>query len=158
MIFWRWIRRQRGTCLACSSPRTCITRQIAKTDAAGEPSLAEMTRKAIEILRENRKGYYLMVEGGRIDHAHHQGNAYRALTDTIAFSDAVRMAATMTEFGDTLILVTADHSHGLTMSGYAARGNPILGLVKAPGATDRRWTTRGSPTPRCPTPMVLASP
>jgi alkaline phosphatase len=105
-------------------------------DAAGEPTLAEMTRKAIEILRENRKGYYLMVEGGRIDHAHHQGNAYRALTDTIALSDAVRTAASMTDASDTLILVTADHSHGLTMAGYAARGNPILGLVRATGETE----------------------
>ncbi len=49
-----------------------------------------MTTTAIELLRKNRKGFFLMVEGGRIDHAHHAGNAHRALTDTIAFSDAVR--------------------------------------------------------------------
>jgi alkaline phosphatase len=103
-------------------------------DAAGEPSLAEMTTKAIELLRQNRKGFFLMVEGGRIDHAHHAGNAYRALTDTIAFSDAVRAAAKMVDPRDTLLLVTADHSHTLTISGYPARGNPILGLVKAPAA------------------------
>ena len=116
-----------------------------KTDVAGEPSLAEMTRKAIEILRENRKGYYLMVEGGRIDHAHHEGNAYRALTDAIALSDAVHMAATMTDIRDTLIMVTADHSHGLTMAGYVARGNPILGLVRAPGATAPALDFKGMP-------------
>jgi alkaline phosphatase len=104
-------------------------------DTAGEPSLAEMTTKAIEVLRNNSKGFYLMVEGGRIDHAHHAGNAYRALTDAIAFSDAVRAAAAMTNQRDTLILVTADHSHVMTISGYPARGNPILGLVKAPDAT-----------------------
>jgi alkaline phosphatase len=104
-------------------------------DVGGEPSLAEMTTKAIEILRQNRKGFFLMVEGGRIDHAHHAGNAYRALTDTIAFSEAVRAAAAMVDPRDTLVLVTADHSHTLTISGYPARGNPILGLVKAPGAS-----------------------
>jgi alkaline phosphatase len=104
-------------------------------DAAGEPSLAEMTTKAIELLRTNRKGYFLMVEGGRIDHAHHAGNAYRALTDTIALSDAVRAAAKTVDPRDTLILVTADHSHVLTISGYPGRGNPILGLVQGPGAT-----------------------
>lgn len=103
-------------------------------DVAGEPSLAEMTTKAIEMLKTNRKGFFLMVEGGRIDHAHHAGNAYRALTDTIAFSDAVRAAVKAAD-RDTLILVTADHSHVLTISGYPARGNPILGLVKGPGAT-----------------------
>jgi len=105
------------------------------TDVAGEPSLAEMTTRAIETLRQSRKGFFLMVEGGRIDHAHHAGNAYRALTDTIAFSDAVRAAAKMVDPRDTLVLVTADHSHTLTISGYPARGNPILGLAKGPGAS-----------------------
>ncbi len=62
------------------------------TLAPGEPSLAQMTAKAIEILSKNPKGYFLMVEGGRIDHGHHAGNAYRALTDGIAFADAVAVA------------------------------------------------------------------
>jgi alkaline phosphatase len=114
-------------------------------DAAGEPSLVEMTRKAIQMLSGNSKGFYLVVEGGCIDHAHHLGNAYRALTDAIAFSDAVRTAATMTNANDTLILVTADHSHVLTISGYPARGNPILGLVKAPGATAPTLDYKGQP-------------
>jgi alkaline phosphatase len=114
-------------------------------DAAGEPSLTEMTTRAIQMLRKNRKGFYLMVEGGRIDHAHHANNAYRALTDTIAFSDAIRAAATMTDARDTLILVTADHSHVMTISGYPARGNPILGLVKAPGASKPTLDAAGRP-------------
>ena len=100
-------------------------------DAAGEPSIAEMTRKAIEMLRKNRKGYYLMVEGGRIDHAHHAGNAYRALTDAIAMAEAVKVAREMTDDEDTLIIVTADHSHTLTIAGYPSRGNPILGKTDA---------------------------
>ena len=97
--------------------------------AADEPSLAEMTRKALAVLKKNPKGYFLMVEGGRIDHGHHAGNAYRALTDTIAFSDAVQAALDETDAADTLIVVTADHSHTLTFAGYPQRGNPILGLV-----------------------------
>ena len=56
-------------------------------DKAGEPSLTEMTTKAIDILKKNKNGYFLMVEGGRIDHAHHSGNAYRALTDTQQLAD-----------------------------------------------------------------------
>jgi alkaline phosphatase len=114
-------------------------------DRAGEPSLAEMTAKAIAILAKNRKGYFLMVEAGRIDHAHHDNNAYRALTDTIALSDAVRAAAGLTRDRDTLILVTADHSHVMTISGYPARGNPILGLVKAPGASAPALDANGRP-------------
>jgi alkaline phosphatase len=104
-----------------------------KDDAAGEPSLAEMTEKAIQILQKNRKGYYLMVEAGRIDHAHHAGNAYRALTDTIALSDAVKKAREITKDNDTLILVTADHSHVFTIAGYPSRGNPILGKTAIDG-------------------------
>jgi alkaline phosphatase len=98
-------------------------------DTAGEPSLSEMTSKAIDLLAKNRKGYFLMVEGGRIDHAHHQGNAYRALTDTIEFSNAVRVALAKTDARDTLIIVTADHSHVFTIAGYPTRGNDIMGLV-----------------------------
>jgi alkaline phosphatase len=100
------------------------------TDVAGEPSLAEMTRAAITRLRGHPNGYVLLVEGGRIDHAHHFGNAYRALTDTIALSDAVKVADSLTSADDTLILVTADHSHTLSFGGYPLRGNPILGKVR----------------------------
>jgi alkaline phosphatase len=101
-------------------------------DPAGEPSLTDMTTKAIDILAKNRNGYFLMVEGGRIDHGHHAGNAYRALTDAIAFSNAVKAAADKVG-PDTLIVVTADHSHVFTIAGYPDRGNPILGLVKVGG-------------------------
>lgn len=105
-------------------------------DAAGEPSLAEMTRAALTRLQSNPNGYVLLVEGGRIDHAHHGGNAFRALTDTVALSDAVRVASEMTHADDTLILVTADHSHVITFAGYPTRGNPILGKVKGGSGED----------------------
>jgi len=98
-------------------------------DPGGEPSLAEMTKLAIEILSRNSNGYFLLVEGGRIDHGHHDSNAYRALTDGIAFADAVQVADEMTDEQDTLIVVTADHSHTFTIGGYPTRGNPILGKV-----------------------------
>lgn len=99
-------------------------------DVGGEPSLAEMTSKAIDMLERNKKGYFLMVEGGRIDHGHHAGNAYRALTDTIAFSEAVKAALGKVDLSDTLIVVSADHSHTMTIGGYPTRGNPILGKVR----------------------------
>ena len=103
-----------------------------------EPSLSEMTSKAIDILSKNKKGYFLMVEGGRIDHAHHEGNAFRALTEAIELSNAVRTAQSKVDLDDTLIIVTADHSHTLTIAGYAGRGNNILGLTRPapePGET-----------------------
>ncbi|MEO6051252.1 MAG: alkaline phosphatase [Pyrinomonadaceae bacterium] len=98
-----------------------------------EPSLTEMTTKAIEVLSQNKKGYFLMVEGGRIDQAHHYGNAYRALQDTVEFSNAVRAAIGKINLDETLVIVTADHSHTLTIMGYPVRGNNILGLVREVG-------------------------
>lgn len=100
-------------------------------DTGGEPSLASMTSRAIDLLSHSRHGYFLMVEAGRIDHAHHAGNAYRALADGVALAEAVTAAVEKTRARDTLIIVTADHAHTLTLSGYARRGAPILGLVDA---------------------------
>lgn len=97
---------------------------------AGEPSIADMTTAAITRLSSNPNGYVLMVEGGRVDHALHAGDAQRALGDAQALDEAVAAAVAMTNAEDTLIIVTADHSHTLTMAGYPQRGNPILGLVR----------------------------
>ena len=94
-----------------------------------QPSLADMTSKAIDILSKNDKGYFLMVEGGRIDHALHGTNAKRALEDAVALDEAVKTALAKVDLTDTLIVVTADHDHTMTMNGYSAKGNPILGLV-----------------------------
>ncbi|RFF31224.1 alkaline phosphatase [Wenzhouxiangella sediminis] len=100
-------------------------------DVAGEPSIAEMTVKSIELLEDSENGYFMLVEGGRIDHAHHANNAWRALTDAVAFAEAVQAADEMTG-EDTLIIVTADHGHALTFGGYGKRGNPIVGLAERP--------------------------
>ena len=99
-------------------------------DVGGEPSLPRMTEVAIRMLARDPDGYVLMVEGGRIDHGHHAGNAYRALEETVELAAAVRIARELTDPAETLIVVTADHSHPLTLAGYATRGNPILGRVR----------------------------
>ncbi|RNA41849.1 alkaline tissue-nonspecific isozyme [Brachionus plicatilis] len=93
-----------------------------------EPSIIDMTAKAIEILSSNPRGFFLMVEGGKIDHGHHSSNAQLALNDFVVFDEAVGQALQLTSSDDTLITVTADHSHVFTMGGYAIRGNPILGI------------------------------
>lgn len=98
-------------------------------DPGKEPSLAEMTAFAMDRLSQKGSGYVLVVEAGRIDHAHHAGNAYRAMEDTVALDEAVATAVAKSNESETLILVTADHSHTLTFAGYPTRGNPILGLT-----------------------------
>jgi len=114
-------------------------------DIAGEPSLSEMTEKAVKILDNNDKGFFLMVESGRIDHAHHAGSAYNALTDTIEFAKAVQAAVDNTNPEETLIIVTADHGHVFTIAGYPKRGNPILGKVVSVGETEPQLAADGTP-------------
>lgn len=114
-------------------------------DVSGEPSLSAMTTKAIDVLDNNDKGYLLVVESGRIDHGHHAGSAYNALTDTIEFAKAVQAAVDATDAEETLILVTADHSHVFTIAGYPKRGNPILGKVVNIGSDEPALASDGMP-------------
>jgi alkaline phosphatase len=100
-----------------------------------QPSLAEMTAKSIELLSKKPDGFFLMVEGGKIDHALHDSNAKNALAETVGFDDAVqvaidRMRAIDPGLEHTLIVVTADHDHTMVMNGYPKRGNPILDIVR----------------------------
>lgn len=129
------------------------------SDSTEEPSLAEMTEKAIRILRKNPKGFFLLVEGmpqhriqnatfylilakytfniicynctlftgARIDSAHTDNNAKRALYETLAFETAIRGALELVDASNTLVSVTADHSHSLLISGYASRHNSLFG-------------------------------
>ncbi len=103
-------------------------------DPAAEPALADMARFAVAKLAASaagrRNGYYLMIEGGRIDHAHHASNASRALSETQQFSRAVAAVLATINLDETLLLVTADHSHTMTISGYPERGNDILGFIR----------------------------
>ncbi|CAD7491905.1 alkaline phosphatase [Aeromonas dhakensis] len=104
--------------------------RVAKGAASTQPSLSEMTAKAIDLLSQNSQGYFLMVEGGRIDHALHGTNAKRSLTDAVALDEAVKTALGKVDLKDTLIVVTADHDHTMTINGYSAKGNKVLDLVK----------------------------
>lgn len=94
-----------------------------------QPSLQQMTSAALSRLQKNEQGYALIIEAGRIDHGHHDGMAYKALTETQELHETVGWLLTQVDLKETLIVVTADHSHTLTLSGYATRGNPILGNV-----------------------------
>jgi alkaline phosphatase len=97
-------------------------------DVGGEPSLSELSVKAIELLdRDQGPGYFLMIEAGRIDHAHHAGNAYRALRDAEELDRAIGAALRAVDLRETLILVTADHSHVFTLAGYPLRPPSELG-------------------------------
>lgn len=107
----------------------------------GQPSLSEMTETAITMLKKNDKGFFLLVEGGRIDHAHHKNLAKKALQETLAFEDAIDKALSMVNTDETLVIVTADHSHVMTINGYPVRGTNILGLGDVSDIDNIAYTT-----------------
>ncbi|XP_053169044.1 intestinal-type alkaline phosphatase 1-like isoform X2 [Hemicordylus capensis] len=98
-------------------------------NSSTDPSIVEMTEKAIRILRRNPNGFFLFVEGGRIDHGHHSGTAKQALTETVMMDRAIERAGELTNASETLTVVTADHSHVFTFGGSTPRGNNIFGLA-----------------------------
>jgi len=105
--------------------------------AGNEPSLEEMTEFAIKFLqkRQGDKGFLLVVEGARIDHGNHFKNPYLALSDTVAFSNAIRKALSLVDLADTLLVVTADHSSALAFTGYPERTMPVLASLSYPSFT-----------------------
>ena len=75
-----------------------------------EPSLEQMTEKAIEVLSENENGFFLMSEGARIDHAAHAADIPGVVAETLDFDASVEAAMEFAEENeDTLVIVTADH-------------------------------------------------
>lgn len=102
-----------------------------------EPSLAEMTSKAIEILSENKKGFFLMVEGSKIDWAAHANDPVALVTDILAFDDAVKVALDFAkQDGKTTVIAVTDHGN----SGISIGDRSISsGYDKTP------WTTFISP-------------
>ncbi|CAH6791888.1 Alpi [Phodopus roborovskii] len=106
-----------------------------------DPSLKEMTEIAIRMLSRNPQGFYLFVEGGRIDQGHHAGTAYLALTEAVMFDSAIESASQLTSEKDTLILITADHSHVFAFGGYTLRGTSIFGLAPLNAQDGKPYTS-----------------
>ncbi|XP_030033710.2 membrane-bound alkaline phosphatase isoform X2 [Manduca sexta] len=110
--------------------------------AQNQPTLEEMVEVAIKMLSRSPNGYFLFVEGGRIDHAHHDSLAHLALDETVEYAKAVKKAKSITDEEDTLIVVSSDHAHTMTVAGYPSRGNDILGTVDtAKGGDGKPYTT-----------------
>ncbi|WP_299196167.1 alkaline phosphatase [uncultured Erythrobacter sp.] len=118
-----------------------MTFMAQREETSEEPTLTDMTAQALSRLSSDPDGFYLMVESGRIDHAHHGGYAGLALEEGAEFARAIQYAIDNTDPEETLILVTADHSHVFTIAGYPRRGNDILGLVVPPEGAGTEFAT-----------------
>jgi alkaline phosphatase len=94
---------------------------------ANEPSLAAMTKRAIDLLDDDkRKGFFLQVEGASIDKQDHATNACGQIGETVAFDRAIGVALDYQEdHPDTLIVATADHAHTSQIVGEDASGSGI---------------------------------
>nr|XP_018915086.1 PREDICTED: alkaline phosphatase-like isoform X1 [Bemisia tabaci]XP_018915088.1 PREDICTED: alkaline phosphatase-like isoform X1 [Bemisia tabaci] len=112
-----------------------------EADPTTEPTLAEMTEAAVKLLKKEKNGFFLFVEGGLIDKAHHENWAQMALDEAHEMSKAVETAVRLTQESDTLIVVTADHAHTMSMSGYPARGNDILAATEKSDVDNKLYAT-----------------
>ncbi|XP_055599309.1 alkaline phosphatase-like [Uranotaenia lowii] len=107
-----------------------------------EPKLSEMTETAIKMLAgKSKEGFVLFVEGGRIDTAHHESFVKLALEETAEYSRAIALARELTSVEDTLIVVSADHSHTMTYNGYTKRGQNVLGIADISGVDNLPYST-----------------
>ncbi|KAM8953079.1 intestinal-type alkaline phosphatase-like [Pelodytes ibericus] len=110
-------------------------------NTSSDPSIAQLTEKAIQLLRRNPNGFFLFVEGGRIDHGHHDGKAKKALFEGVEFDNAIKHAGQLIDEKDTLTVVTADHSHVFNFGGYTYRGSSIFGLAPKKADDTKSYTS-----------------
>jgi len=100
-------------------------------EAKNKPTIAEMAKTAVNFLqaKAGQEGFFIMIEGGRIDAAHHNGHAVRALSETLALEKAIEQVVKLVNPEETLILVTADHAHTMSIGGYTNREYNITGSI-----------------------------
>jgi len=97
----------------------------ASSDGSQQPSLKQMTLKALELLSQNSEGFFLMVEGGQIDWAGHNNDAGSMLHELLRFDEAVQAVYEwVSQREDTLVVVTADHETGSFGFSYSAENIP----------------------------------
>jgi len=127
---------QREQLLQSSSPRLLgLFADDGMTTHDPEPTLAEMTGRALAALNKNSKGFVLMVEGSQIDWANHRNDLDDAIEQTLAFDLAVREALDFAQNnGSTLVVVTADHETG---------GLALVGGAPDASTLEAAWTTKG---------------
>lgn len=122
------VRKVLGTFAPSYLPFT-IDQQQSPELIGSVPTLAEMTQTAIDSLNASEKGFFLMVEGGKVDHCAHANDAAGALWEQLAFDDAIGVAlAFARQNADTLIVLTTDHANanpGLNGMGGKTGGSNV---------------------------------
>ncbi len=93
------------------------------------PTLSEMARTALDRLQHAPDGFFLMIEGARIDHAGHANDAAASIHDQAAFDDAIgTVLAFIEKHPDTLLLISTDHGcGGIQMNGVSVKADQGFG-------------------------------
>ncbi|MGE5557220.1 MAG: alkaline phosphatase [Bacillota bacterium] len=114
-------------------------------DPFKEPGLAEMTAKALEILSANPKGFFLMVEGSKIDHAAHANDPVGVVSDMLAFDEAVKAALDFSKKDqNTLVLAFGDHgTGGMTIGNSSVSYNGFLPARLVEPLKNAKYTAQG---------------
>jgi alkaline phosphatase len=101
-------------------------RRYPEAELTENPTLAEMTSAAIEVLSARDSGFWLMVEAGDVDWANHRNDIDRSIGSVISGDEAVRVITDWVEansdWDETLLVVTADHGHYLVLVDPEALG------------------------------------
>lgn len=110
-------------------------------DFNDQPNLVEMTAKALDILSKNDDGFFLLAEAASIDKQLHTMDWHRAVYDTIEFDQAIAYAKNWAEENgnDTLIIVVADHSHGVSITGTYSEEDGGVGREAVRTYGDAKW-------------------
>ena len=113
-VTFRGYQPQAGDKVFAAFTSSHLPYELDRKKDGSTPSLEELTAKAVELLSKNEDGFFLMVEGGRIDHAAHANDIASTVYDTLAFDAAIKTAFDFYQQHpeDTLIVVTGDHETG----------------------------------------------
>jgi alkaline phosphatase len=118
------------------------SRMVPEDQRAGttQPKLAEMTATALDILEDDKDGFFLLVEGSQIDGANHQNNLNYQINETLAFDDAVKVVLDWIDMNprrkdNTLLIIVPDHDTG----GFAINGPEHI--LEAGELVEAGWTT-----------------
>ncbi len=109
-----WPPKSKGPIIGVFAPGALPNMTEKKTKKTGIPTLAEMVSFAIDGLSKNEKGYVLIIEGGQIDHLLHEFRNSELMAEIDEFDNAISVAAKKVD-AQTLIVVTADHDHTMSV-------------------------------------------
>jgi alkaline phosphatase len=125
---WKHIKTKKELARLTVNPEKPVLATFSKNhmpysiENTNAPELIDMVKWGYNNIKRNKKGYFLMIEAGRIDHAGHENEAEKQFGEVLALDKAIEYLLRTVDLSNTLIVVTADHeTGGLALSGYGSQ-------------------------------------